>query len=173
MSTNFHFLAAAFPVLYDRAHKAEQLIITDPRTSLIYSRMALEEAINWMYANDEELESQYDTSLHNLLVQQAFKEQFNHKLYGELFVIKRGGNLAAHNRPVSDIDSHKAIDALFYFGKWFIKSYAQEPVSDIGIFDFDYIPKEGGSTLSRKQIQQLQEKLDKELDTYQEQLKTK
>lgn len=173
MSTNFQFLAAEFPVLYDRAHKAEQLVITDPRTSLIYSRMALEEAINWMYANDEELESQYDTSLHNLLVQQAFKEQFNHKLYGELFVIKRGGNLAAHNRPVSDIDSHKAIDALFYFGKWFIKSYAQEPVSDIGIFDFDYIPKEGGSTLSRKQIQQLQEKLDKELDTYQEQLKTK
>ena len=173
MSTNFQFLAAEFPVLYDRAHKAEQLVITDPRTSLIYSRMALEEAINWMYANDEELESQYDTSLHNLLVQQAFKEQFNHKLYGELFVIKRGGNLAAHNRPVSDIDSHKAIDALFYFSKWFIKSYAQEPVSDIGIFDFDYIPKEGGSTLSRKQIQQLQEKLDKELDTYQEQLKTK
>lgn len=173
MSTNFQFLAAEFPVLYDRAHKAEQLVITDPRTSLIYSRMALEEAINWMYANDEELESQYDTSLHNLLVQQAFKEQFNHKLYGELFVIKRGGNLAAHNRPVSDIDSHKAIDALFYFGKWFIKSYAQKPVSDIGIFDFDYIPKEGGSTLSRKQIQQLQEKLDKELDTYQEQLKTK
>ncbi|GAK90946.1 type I restriction-modification system restriction subunit R [Nonlabens ulvanivorans] len=173
MSTNFHFLAAEFPVLYDRAHKAEQLVITDPRTSLIYSRMALEEAINWMYANDEELESQYDTSLHNLLVQQAFKEQFNHKLYNELFVIKRGGNLAAHNRPVSDIDSHKAIDALFYFGKWFIKSYAQEPVSDIGIFDFDYISKEGGSALSRKQIQQLQEQLDKELDTYQEQLKTK
>lgn len=173
MSTNFHFLATAFPVFYDRAHKAEQLVITDPRTSLIYSRMALEEAINWMYANDEELVSQYDTSLHNLLIQPSFKEQFNHKLYGELFVIKRGGNLAAHNRPVSDIDSHKAIDALFYFGKWFVKSYAQQPVSEIGIFNFDYIPKEGGSTLSRKQIQQLQEQLDKELDTYQQQLKTK
>ena len=173
MNTNFQFLKNEFTVFYDRAVKAEQLVITDPRTSLVYSRMALEEAINWMYVNDDELEPQYDTSLHNLLVQPDFKEQFNHKLYNELFIIKKAGNLAAHNKSVNDIDAHKAIDALFYFGKWFIKSYAQESVLDIGIFDFDCIPREGGSTLSRKQIKQLQEQLDTELDTYQEQLKTK
>ncbi|MGM5470648.1 DEAD/DEAH box helicase family protein [Flavobacteriaceae bacterium LMO-SS05] len=173
MNSNFQFLKNEFATFHDRAVKAEQLVITDPRTSLVYSRMALEEAINWMYANDEDLEQQYNTTLHNLLVQPEFKEQFNHKLYNELFIIKNAGNLAAHNKPVNDIDSHKAIEALFYFGKWFIKSYAKEPVSNLGIFDFDYIPKEGGSTLSRKQIKQLQEQLDKELDTYQEQLKTK
>ncbi|WP_298310155.1 DEAD/DEAH box helicase family protein [uncultured Aquimarina sp.] len=173
MNTNFQFLKNEFTVFYDRALKAEQLVITDPRTSLVYSRMALEEAINWMYANDDELESQYNTTLHNLLVQPSFKEQFNHKLYNELFIIKNVGNLAAHNKPVNDIDAHKAIDALFYFGKWFIKSYAQESIGEIGLFDFDCIPKEGGSTLSRKQIKQLQEQLETELDTYQEQLKTK
>lgn len=173
MNTNFQFLKNEFTTFYDRAVRAEQLVITDPRTSLVYSRMALEEAINWMYINDEELESQYDTSLHNLLVQPEFKAQFNHKLYSELFLIKKVGNLAVHNRPVSDIDSHKAIDALFYFSKWFIKTYGQDPVSDLGIFDFDCIPKEGVNTLSRKQIQQLQEQLDKELDTYQEQLQKK
>lgn len=173
MNSNFQFLKNEFATFHDRAVKAEQLVITDPRTSLVYSRMALEEAINWMYANDEDLEQQYNTTLHNLLVQPEFKEQFNHKLYNELFIIKNAGNLAAHNKPVNDIDSHKAIEALFYFGKWFIKSYAKEPAGDIGIFDFDYIPKEGGSTLSRKQIKQLQEQLDRELDTYQEQLKTK
>ncbi|MBR9845296.1 MAG: DEAD/DEAH box helicase family protein [Algicola sp.] len=173
MNSNFQFLKNEFATFHDRAVKAELLVITDPRTSLVYSRMALEEAINWMYANDEDLEQQYNTTLHNLLVQPEFKEQFNHKLYNELFIIKNAGNLAAHNKPVNDIDSHKAIEALFYFGKWFIKSYAKEPVSDIGIFDFDYIPKEGGSALSRKQIKQLQEQLDRELDTHQEQLKTK
>lgn len=173
MNSNFQFLKNEHPTFYDRAVKAEQLVITDPRTSLVYSRMALEEAINWMYTNDEKLESQYDTSLHNLLVQQAFKEQFNHKLYSELFIIKKTGNLAVHNKLVNDVDAHKAIDALYYFSKWFIKSYAQEPVGDIGIFDFDCIPKKGSSALSRKQILQLQEQLDKELDIYQEQLKTK
>jgi type I restriction enzyme R subunit len=173
MNSNFQFLKNEFATFHDRAIKAEQMVITDPRTSLVYSRMALEEAINWMYANDEDLEQQHNTTLHNLLVQPSFKEQFNHKLYNELFIIKNAGNLAAHNKPVNDIDSHKAIDALFYFGKWFIKSYAQQAVGEIGIFDFDSIPKEGGSTLSRKQIKLLQEQLDKELDTYQEELKTK
>lgn len=173
MNSNFQFLKNEFTTFYDRAVKAEQLVITDPRTSLVYSRMALEVAINWMYANDEDLEQQHNTTLHNLLVQSSFKAQFNYKLYNELFIIKNVGNLATHNKPVNDIDSHKAIEALFYFGKWFIKSYAKVPVGDIGIFDFDYLPKEGGSTLSRKQIQQLQEQSDKELNTYQEQLKTK
>jgi type I restriction enzyme R subunit len=173
MNSNFQFLAKEFSVFYNRAHKAEQLVITDPRTSLFYSRMALEEAVNWMYANDDELEQQYNTTLHNLLVQQDFKEQFNHKLYNELFIIKSAGNLAAHNKPVSDLDSHKAIDALFYFGKWFIKSYSQETVEEIGIFDFELLPKVGASVLSKKQIKQLEEQFDKELNLYQEQLKVK
>ena len=173
MSSNFRFLQNEFPTLYDRAVKAEEAVIIDSRTSLLYSRMTLEEAVNWMYINDEELDSQYNTSLHNLLVQQAFKEQFNHKLYSELFLIKKAGNLAAHNKPVTDVDALKAIDALFYFSKWFVKSYSQHPVDEIGIFDFDYIPKEGSAALSRKQIKELQEKLDKELNTYQDQLKAK
>lgn len=173
MQSNFQFLQSEFSKFYDRAVKAEQAVITDSRTSLLYSRMALEEAVNWMYANDEKLDSQYDTSLHNLLVQQAFKEQFNYKLYSELFLIKKAGNLAAHNRPVSDVDAHNAIDALFYFAIWFVKSYSQNPVDDIGIFDFDYIPKKGSDALSRKQLKELQEKLNKELNSFQEQLKTK
>ena len=173
MNSNFQFLKNEFTAFHDRSVKAEQLVITDPRTSLVYSRMALEEAINWMYANDEELEIPYDTSLNNLMVQQQLKEQFNHKLYNELHIIRKTGNLASHNKAVNDIDSHKAIDALFYFAKWFIKSYSQDPVAEIGIFDFDCIPKVGSSTLSRKQLNQLQEKLDKELKNHQEQLKTK
>lgn len=91
MASNFQFLRDEFKILFERASRAESFTITDPRTSLIYARMALEEAVQWMYANDEELEPQYDTTLHNLLVQNAFKEQFNHKLYGELFIIKKLG----------------------------------------------------------------------------------
>ncbi|WP_417371481.1 DEAD/DEAH box helicase family protein [Gelidibacter japonicus] len=173
MISNFNFLEKEFKTFFQRAVKAEQLVITDPRTSLLYSRMALEEAINWMYVNDEELPSTYDTSLHNLLVQPEFKEQFNHKLYGELFIIKKAGNLAAHNKPVSDIDSHQAIEALFYFSKWFIKSYSKDEIEEIGIFDFENIPKKGASALSKNQLKKLQEKLDVELNTYQEKLKAK
>lgn len=173
MNTNFQFLKNEFSTLYDRAVKAESFVITDPRTSLVYSRMALEEAVNWMYANDEDLEPQYDTTLNNLLRHYSFKEQFNHKLYNELFIIRKAGNFAVHNRPVSDVDSHKAIEALFYFSKWFIKSYAKDEVGEIGIFNFELLPKKGANILSKKEIEQLQKQLDKELNNYQEKLSEK
>ena len=171
--TNFQFLEEEFSNFYDRAVKAEQLVVTDPRTSLLYSRMALEEAINWMYANDAELEKPYDESLNSLMMNHEFQTQFNNKLYNELHIIRKAGNLAAHNKYVNDMDSHKSIESLFYFAKWFIKSYAQEPVGTIGIYNFDYIPRTGASILSRKQIEELQKTLDRELDSHQEQLKTK
>jgi type I restriction enzyme R subunit len=97
MTSNFQFLKKEFAKICKNAIKAEQLVITDPRTSLIYSRMALEEAVNWMYLNDKDLELPYEKSLHSLLVQKEFKEQFNHKLYNELFIIKRGDDFEYHN----------------------------------------------------------------------------
>jgi type I restriction enzyme R subunit len=39
-STNFQFLAE-WRDLFQRAKKAEQLVLSDPRTSLTYARMAL------------------------------------------------------------------------------------------------------------------------------------
>ncbi|MRT17515.1 DUF4145 domain-containing protein [Vitellibacter sp. q18] len=173
MTTNFHFLKNVFPVFFQRAEKAEQLVITDPRTSLVYCRMALEEAIHWMYNNDADLEMPYDSSLNSLMLHHEFKAQFNHKLYNELHLIRKAGNLASHNRPVSDVDAHQAIDSLFYFAKWFAKSYAVEDIEDPGIFDFEIIPREGVDALSKKQIDQLQQKLDDELSAYQKKLKEK
>lgn len=173
MNSNFQFLNKEFGTFYDRAVKAEQAVIIDPRMSLVYSRMALEVAINWMYAHDEELEKPYDTSLNSLMMQREFKEQFNQKMYNELHLIRKVGNLATHNRSVNDVDSHNAIEQLFYFAKWFAKSYAKDALDEMGMFDFEYIPKKGADTLNKKEIRQLQEQLDKELDTYQEQLKDK
>jgi len=173
MNSNFQFLQEEFTVLHDRTVKAETLVMTDPRTSLIYSRMALEEAINWMYVNDEELELAYDSSLNSLMMQAQFKEQFSNKLYNELHIIRKAGNLASHNKPVNDVDALNAIDSLYYFSKWFIKSYAREETGDLGIFDFELIPKKGESALSKNELKKLQEQLDKELDTYQESLKNK
>jgi len=173
MNSNFAFLEKEFPVLFDRSRKAEELVITDPRASLFYARMALEVAVIWMYTYDEKLELPHDKGLHNLLLQPEFKEQFNYKLYNELHLIKKTGNLAAHNRPVSDVDSHNTIEYLFYFTKWFVKSYSQEIIGEIGIFNFDFIPKKGGSALSLKQIKELQNQLDNKLSKFQEELKEK
>lgn len=170
MKSNFYFLESEWPAFYQRAAKAEKLVITDPRTSLTYARMALELAVNWMYNNDFDLEKPYSTTLSALMMDYQFKHQFTAKLYRDIDLIRHLGNMAIHNKPVNAVDSEKIITNLFYFSKWFAKSYAAKEPQEIGLFDYTLIPKEGEAALSKKQLADLQAKLDKELDSYKDQL---
>jgi len=169
--SNFRFLQSQWPELHQRAIRAEKFVITDPRTSLTYARMALELAVNWMYKNDYDLELPYDTSLNSLMKQSCFREQFPHKLYKEVDLIRRLGNQAIHNKLVSLVDSDQIITNLFYLCKWFGKSYTEGDIEVPGIFDVDCIPKEGDAALSKKQIKVLQSQFDKEIENSQKELK--
>ncbi|MFV5702590.1 DEAD/DEAH box helicase family protein [Flavobacterium sp. XS2P12] len=171
MKTNFQFLAQEWSAFFERSQKAEQYAITDPRTSLTYARMALELAINWMFNNDSELHLPFDTSLNSLMKHHEFKEQFPHKLYNEIDLIRKVGNLAIHNKPVSDTDAEQIISNLFYFSKWFAKSYAVNEVGPLEMFDWELVPTEGHDTLSQKQLKSVQTQFDKELTTFKTQLK--
>jgi type I restriction enzyme, R subunit len=170
-TTNFIFLINEWPKFYDRAVKAEKLAITDPRTSLTYARMALELAINWMYKNDSELELPYDTSLSSLMKTLEFKNQFGNKFYNEIDLIRKVGNLAIHNKPVSVTDSENIISHLYYFAKWFAKSYSTEEIEIPGLFDSTLIPKVGEAALTKRQLAAVQDKFDKDLIKFQEELK--
>jgi type I restriction enzyme R subunit len=169
--SNFTFLHQEWTEFYQRAAKAEQLVHTDPRTSLTYSRMALELAVNWMFNNDQELELPYDTSLNSLMKNINFKEQFPFKLYNEIDLIRKVGNLAIHNKPVNGTDADIVISNLYYFAKWFAKSYSSEDVRLPGVFDITLIPKEGEVALSKRQLEELQGKFEKDLDQFQVELK--
>ncbi len=171
MATNFQFLQSEWPEFFQRSAKAEKLMITDPRTSLTYARMALELAVNWMYENDPDLELPYDTSLNSLMKQHEFKNQFAHRLYNDIDIIRKVGNLAIHNKPVSAVDSEKITTNLFYFAKWFAKSYTETDAIEAGLFNYDIIPKEGEAALSKKQLANLQQQFDKDLKSSQEELK--
>lgn len=170
METNFQFLAQEWSVFYERSVKAEQFAITDPRTSLTYARMALELAINWMFTNDNELHLPFDTSLNSLMKHHEFKEQFPHKLYNEIDLIRKVGNLAIHNKPVSVTDAEQIISNLFYFSKWFAKSYSVNDLGQLEMFDWELVPTEGQNTLSQKQLKTVKIQFDKDLDTFQNQL---
>ncbi|MCU4177309.1 DEAD/DEAH box helicase family protein [Carboxylicivirga sp. N1Y90] len=169
--SNFSFLQSQWPELYQRATRAEKFVITDPRTSLTYSRMALELAVNWMYKNDHDLDLPYDSSLNSLIKSSCFREQFPHKLYKELDLIRKTGNLAIHNKPVSVVDSDQNITNLFYLCKWFAKSYSDGDIQVPGIFNGECIPKEGEAALSKKQLAELQNRFEKDLSKNQEELR--
>jgi type I restriction enzyme, R subunit len=169
--TNFNFLRKEWPQFYYRTVKAEKLAISDPRSSLVYARMALELAVNWMYKNDPELELPFDTSLNSLMKTLEFKNQFGHSFYNEIDLIRKVGNLAIHNKPVSGSDSGNIITHLFYFARWIAKSYATAATEIPGLFDATLIPKAGEAALTKRQLVVIQENFDKELVRYQEELR--
>lgn len=170
MNTNFQFLAEEWADFYQRSVKAEQFVITDPRTSLTYARMALELAINWMFTNDEELTLPYDTSLNSLMKQREFQEQFPHKLYSEIDLIRKAGNLAIHNKPVTISDAEKIIENLFYFSRWFAKSYTKNDLGIIPMFNKEFIPSEGQEALSKKDYKKVQDKFETDLGKFKSKL---
>lgn len=160
-SSNFTFLKAEWPELYKLAVKVERFANTDPRTALIYGRMALETAVNWMYQHDTELEMPIDKSLSSLMKTFEFRAQLSAKLYQELDIIRKAGNLAAHNRPVTATDAESVAGYLFYFCRWFAKSYASTEIGVLAPFDSSLIPTEGDEALSKKKIDELQVKFAK------------
>lgn len=171
MPTNFSFIHSQWPKISDRVTRAEKMVITDPRASLAYARMGLELMVNWMYNNDPELELPYDTTLNSLMKTPDFREQLSHKLYREIDLIRKLGNLAIHNKNVSQKDSEKIIYNLFYFSRWFAKSYSEEEIPEIESFDFSLIPTEGDASLSRNQLKKRQEQFDAEIEEFQDELK--
>ncbi|ASK28810.1 restriction endonuclease [Chryseobacterium sp. T16E-39] len=170
MNTNFHFLSTEWPEFFDLCIKAEKFTITDPRTSLTIARSALELAVNWMFSNDEELDLPFDTSLNSLIKQKSFQDQFQNKFYTEIDLIRKVGNLAIHNKKVSDYDSRSVIVHLFYFSKWFAKSYSKQDLGDLGFFDWDFVPAEGAEALSKKELENLQKKFEGDLDKFKNKL---
>jgi type I restriction enzyme R subunit len=170
MKSNFQFLKNEWREFFQRAAKAEMLVITDPRTSLTYARMALEIGVNWMYGNDHALEMPHNKSLDSLIRDYAFRQQVNPKLYDDIHIIRKVGNLAIHNKAVSVMDSEHVILKLFYFCKWFAHSYSTTHDTSETTFDFEIIPKEGPEALTKRQLDSLQKKLDNDLEVYQQEL---
>lgn len=171
MNSNFQFIHNKWPEFFERFQKAEKLAMSDPRTSLTYSRMGLELCINWMYENDPTLELPYDTSLNGLMMDHHFTHQVPHKILSHLHLIRKTGNLATHNKVVSEEDSLTSIENAFFFCRYIATSYAPEECEKPGLFNWDYIPKESVEKLTQRQLKELIDQFDGSVDIWQKKIK--
>jgi type I restriction enzyme, R subunit len=71
--SQFAFLKSEFNPVYELARKAEVAALADPRGACFYARLGLESAVKWMYDNDRNLRSPYDTSLSALIHEGTFR----------------------------------------------------------------------------------------------------
>ena len=124
--SNFKFLQADFPALYDDAVEAEQLTFVSPKAAAILCRSTLENAINWLYNHDAKLTRPFKAELSALMYEHCFASQFNQTMLAELHLIRKTGNVAAHGSKVSQQDALASLKYLFRFLRYLVIYYGKQ-----------------------------------------------
>jgi type I restriction enzyme, R subunit len=147
MSSNFQFLKnidTDFAKFFDLAIEAEQNVYKAPRLSALMCRIALEDAIRWMYDHDEELSMPYQNSLSALMSEPSFKDNLAPSLNEKIQLIRKLGNQAAHTKAKPDpLAVLASIRNLYFFFKWMVLLYSEER-PEITVFDESLIPVASG-----------------------------
>jgi len=92
--SNFVFLKAEWPDLFEAAAKAEALACSDARGSCFYARRALELAVHWLYKHDAALKLPYQDHLSDLIHDPTFRQATGPAVFAKTRVVKDLGNLA-------------------------------------------------------------------------------
>ena len=140
--TNFTFIKADFPELFNDAIEAEQLIFISPKASAVLMRSVLENSVNWLYEHDRKLKRPWKSTLSTLMHEHDFQSLFNKNLFGELNLIRKTGNIAAHGGRVNSQDALATLKYLFRFLR-FLAIYYGKTTPETQVFDEDLIPKAG------------------------------
>ncbi|AKJ38358.1 DEAD/DEAH box helicase family protein [Methanosarcina barkeri] len=153
--TNFAFLEAEWPSLYEAAEKASNAVYPDPRTACFYARRALELAVQWIYKYDYSLLLPYQENLSALIHEPTFKKVAGEAIFNKARIIIRLGNEAVHsNSSIQAYDSVTAVSELFHITYWLARTYARKEKPEPGLsFNPDDLPK---TTVPKQTIEQLQ-----------------
>jgi type I restriction enzyme R subunit len=57
--SQYALIAGLWPELHEEAQKVEPFPLADPRTACFYARRTIELLVEWVYANDGQLERPY------------------------------------------------------------------------------------------------------------------
>ena len=140
--SNFAFLRAEWPDVFEAAQKAEDAVHPDPRTACFYARRALEIAVAWAYKSDAALRLPYQDNLNALIHEPSFKTTAGEAVFSKARIITQLGNQAVHSqRVVAPNDAMTAVRELFHVGYWLARTYTRGPKPPPGVaFDAKALP---------------------------------
>lgn len=168
--SNFTFLTAEFKALAEPAIGAEKLAHIDARACCMRTRHALEQAVQWLYANDRDLRMPYDNGLNALLTNQGFEREVPQRIHQKMRLIQKFGNQAVHsNRFVHPSDATKLVRELFHVLFWLARTYtrASDPKSIEAEFDEARLPRpvDGqAEALTRAELKQAEAKFQEQIN---------
>ncbi|MGH9299217.1 MAG: DEAD/DEAH box helicase family protein, partial [Acidimicrobiales bacterium] len=130
MGSNFAFLRADWPGLFEDARRAERLTLLDPRTSCFYARRTLEQLVKWLFDADRTLRRPDRNELSALLHEPTFTNLLGPALLAKTDIIRKQGNEAVHgSRPMRRQDSLAVVRELFHVTFWLGHRYARSDAS--------------------------------------------
>ena len=152
--SNFTFLKTNWPDLAASALEAEQQVNSAPRTSCFHARRTLEQAVKWLYVNDNYLRKPYADNLAALIHEPSFRDNLEPCLFPKILTIQKIGNLAVHSdKPISSGDALHVLKELFHFLYWLARNYSPSVLAR-QTFEISRIPQKDGS-VSDKNAEQL------------------
>ena len=141
--SNFDFLKAEWPDLFESASKAEAGIYPDSRAACFYARRTLELAVRWLYKHDGNLKLPYQDNLSAMIFEPTFRSAVGAAVHAKSRIIKDVGNRAVHtNKLISPYDSLTAVRELFHVCFWIARTYGRNAKPADGLaFDASQLPK--------------------------------
>lgn len=143
MLLNFTFLKdkTEFTDFAQPCIDAEKGLMVSPENCALFTRRALERAVNYMYKNDIDLQMPYRDNLSALVNEYTFKEIVPHEIYDGIKYIIRLGNLAAHTgRKVKREEAVLSLNNLYRLVNWINYSYGIDYQQQLPEFDPGKLP---------------------------------
>jgi type I restriction enzyme R subunit len=122
--SNFAFLQRDWVSIHHSAVKAESYINSDPRAACFYSRIALEQIVDWLFRMDPSYKS-WEVGLGARVHDPSFKANAGEAIFTKATVIIGIGNRAAHAKASKLDDALTAVRELFQISFWLARNYAK------------------------------------------------
>ena len=158
--SNFDFILKneIFKTFAEASVEAEKNIAITNVSCTIMCRRALELAVKWLYANDQELTMPYQDNLSSLVYDINFRNMIDENIFKEIIYIIKLGNFSVHsNKKVTRDEAVICLKYLFDFMNWI--SYCYDSNYEEVAFDESILPNLSNDNLKKEEREELENKL--------------
>ncbi|MCS5699147.1 DEAD/DEAH box helicase family protein [Cyanobium sp. FGCU-52] len=173
MSSQYALIASQWPELHAEAVRVEECALSDPRTACFYARRTIELLVEWVYANDSQLQRPWaNSTLADLIFAADFRQIASGQIH-RFRVIKDLGNMAVHRAdPIRPGDAVLAASELFQVLRWLALTYGRDPDALRGLrFDKTQLPAADPAIQQQSQTREQLEVLANQLAERDQQLR--
>ena len=125
--SNFGFIRAQWPELFDLCQRAESYALSDPTAAAFTARIAVEKIVDYLFVDVFGLREGYRSDLSARMNDSAFKNR-TARINNQLNLIRRRGNDAAHgNRRLTPREGIATLRDLFDVIVWTVKHCSTFP----------------------------------------------